>query len=347
MATERALSVKQLFSGKEPSFKGVPIEELRANKQSILSQTLNWYASESDSKQSLVWLSKALPGKNFAYASNAGFLYRMIERGFPAELLQEDIKKVVAGLPMIGEVKTQLKPEKIEAPKKEKTIPTDCFGREIDPVVEEFMEKVDYMIDDVILGNSPKTIHLPAIRKPQAVVIYNRLQKLLDEYDGCSQKEEYAFGKRKENAIVGGLKRLMQNLQSVAPKQKKERKKKEVPVEKIVKVFEVGDFEDIKTSPATEIVGASMLVSFNSKYRRVSIIFAEEGKTLSVKGKSIINIDMEKSSCKTLRKPKEQLKALLDGHKSGISKRFNEIKSVAGKPIFRSSKEYCLVKVWK
>ena len=129
-------------------------------------------------------------------------------------------------------------------------------------------------------------------------------------------------------------------------KERKQRKKKEIPAEKIVKNFNVADFGKYKTIPAEKLVGCSVALLFDSKLRRLSAIFAEDGKFLSVKGKAIINTNEKKSFSKLLRKPELQIDEVLKANKLSLAKKMEEIRSVTAPPKFRSSETTTILKVW-
>jgi hypothetical protein len=71
----------------------------------------------------------------------------------------------------------------------------------------------------------------------------------------------------------------------------------------------------------------------------------EYGKTLSVKGNTIIGFDKKLSGVKTLRKPNEQLKAMI-GSKPAARKYFDDIKAVHTVPNGRFNSDMIILKAW-
>lgn len=63
----------------------------------------------------------------------------------------------------------------------------------------------------------------------------------------------------------------------------------------------------IRSVDPTNVVGANIVVIFNTKNRHCEMYIAKDGQTLSVKGASIINYDETLSIGKTVRKPEEDL----------------------------------------
>jgi hypothetical protein len=85
----------------------------------------------------------------------------------------------------------------------------------------------------------------------------------------------------------------------------------------------------LKSVSPTSIVGADELYCFNVKTRKMQVYKALDGMTLTVKGTTIMNYDMEKSGQKTVRKP-ETLTPLSDKGKRVYA---NFMKALTAKPI--------------
>lgn len=97
----------------------------------------------------------------------------------------------------------------------------------------------------------------------------------------------------------------------------------------------------------SSIIGATMLIAYNDKYRKVMIFNASDGQTLSVKGASLTGYDETKSESKTLRKPELQLQSFSTGTITSMKKRFDEITSKPSVPTGRISTDVLLLKVFK
>ena len=139
---------------------------------------------------------------------------------------------------------------------------------------------------------------------------------------------------------------------------RKPRKKKIISAEKQVKNFKYldhhSDTKSISINPA-DIVGANGAVVYNSKTRKLGIYHARnvdpmglkrEGSGLSVKGSTIKGFSEEKSVCKTLRKPLEQLAVFKKGAKRTIIKEFDAINSVEIKMNGRCNVHCLIIKVF-
>jgi hypothetical protein len=71
----------------------------------------------------------------------------------------------------------------------------------------------------------------------------------------------------------------------------------------------------IESIDPVNIIGATQLWVFNIKYRKLGVYVAEAGKTLSVKGTSVLNYDEKQSVAKKLRKPEKPLKEVKEAGK--------------------------------
>ena len=84
----------------------------------------------------------------------------------------------------------------------------------------------------------------------------------------------------------------------------------------------------LKSVSPTGIVGADELYCFNVKTRKLQVYKALDGMTLTVKGTTIMNFDMDKSSQKTVRKP-ETVSGISDKGKRVCA---NFMKALTAKP---------------
>jgi len=139
---------------------------------------------------------------------------------------------------------------------------------------------------------------------------------------------------------------------------RKPRKKKLISKEKQIKNFKYldhhADTKSISVHP-TELIGANGAVVYNSKTRKLGIYHARnidpmglkrEGSGLSVKGTTIKGFSEEKSVCKTLRKPLDQLAVFKKGAKRTIIKEFDAINSVEIKMNGRCNVHCLIIKVF-
>ena len=140
---------------------------------------------------------------------------------------------------------------------------------------------------------------------------------------------------------------------SIKKASKAPRKRKAVPVEKIVaKLKYLKEFKDpvnklelVSVHP-TKLHGASEAWVYDTAKRKMHHYIADEySKTFTVKGNSIIGFDNAQSEIKTLRKPGEQIKELM-GSKPAARKYFKDIKAVAAIPNGRFNEHMIILKAF-
>lgn len=106
--------------------------------------------------------------------------------------------------------------------------------------------------------------------------------------------------------------RILEEVDSVAQNKKASRKKvaRRASTERKVKnVAYCQSDSDLKIQSVdpTLIIGAPMLLLYNKKRRRITVLVAADENGLSVKGTTIQNFNSDKSVSKTLRKPEKQI----------------------------------------
>ena len=131
--------------------------------------------------------------------------------------------------------------------------------------------------------------------------------------------------------------------------ERKPRKKKPISPEKATAKFKyLREFPELKlkSEPVTDLVNAQEAWLYDTKKRKLIHVMADEiTKTFTVKGTAIIGFDTAASTQKTLRKPKEQLKALLTGGAPAARKVFKDIKATETKFNGRGSEHMILLRI--
>jgi len=140
---------------------------------------------------------------------------------------------------------------------------------------------------------------------------------------------------------------------SIKKAAKAPRKKKAVPIEKVVaKLKYLKEFKDpankldlVSVHP-TKLHGASEAWVYDTAKRKLHHYIADEySKTFTVKGNTILGFDSNKSEIKTLRKPGEQIKEVM-GSKPAARKFFDSIKAVATQPNGRFNENMIILKAF-
>jgi hypothetical protein len=132
--------------------------------------------------------------------------------------------------------------------------------------------------------------------------------------------------------------------------ERKPRTKKAVSPEKIASKFKfLKDFAELKlvSDPPAKLVGASEAWLYDTKKRKLIHVVADTHiGTFTVKGSAVVGFDTMNTMQKTLRKPAEQLKALLAGGKPAQRKYFKDIKSTEVKFNGRGNENLIILKAY-
>lgn len=233
---------------------------------------------------------------------------------------------------------------------------------DIEALFDEFVDSgysKDFSVNKKVVGALSSRNVLPQHLAPAI----KRYQRLLDEYleaqtGKCEQLTEgYAnYSKmqlRYAIKVVEDIIAEMNGYISLKQVSKKPRAKKAVPIEKIVsKLKYCKNFKD--DALKIELVGLSPVKLhesteawvYDTRKRKMHHYVADSySKCLMVKGNTVIGFDKKESGIKTLRKPVEQIKALM-GSKPAARKYFKEIKAVEAVPNGRFNADMIILKAF-
>lgn len=101
----------------------------------------------------------------------------------------------------------------------------------------------------------------------------------------------------------------------------------------------------ISVEPA-KIVGATEAWIFNTKYRKMFKYASMEGSTLTIKGATIKNFDIEVSGGKVIRKPDKFFAEFLIANKRTMSKVFEAVNAATARATGRLNSDCVIVKVF-
>ena len=129
------------------------------------------------------------------------------------------------------------------------------------------------------------------------------------------------------------------------------RKKKIVPATKLVakvKFQQTNTEYGLKSVEPTEVVGATMLIAFNAKYRYITVYESTLNNTLSVKGTTIQNYDEKTSIRKKIRKPVDFFAKLRTAtNKNNLNKLIGSVKAKPQKINGRINADTILLKTYR
>jgi hypothetical protein len=258
------------------------------------------------------------------------------------ELIEKEEEKPVSNRPNIQEL---LREKAREA------------AGELEGLFDEFITtgKASERVMDVVAKYNVVPQQIPYI-----VEFWKRKQtefEVLQEGSDSDIKEAYSFlGKIQVRNILKYIEQTISDLNayiSVKKASKAPRKKKAVPVEKIVaKLKYLKEFKDavnkldlVSVHP-TKLHGASEAWVYDTSKRKLHHYIADEySKSFTVKGNTILGFDTNKSEIKTLRKPGEQIKEVM-GSKPAARKYFNDIKAVSSTPNGRFNENMIILKAF-
>jgi hypothetical protein len=127
------------------------------------------------------------------------------------------------------------------------------------------------------------------------------------------------------------------------------RKKKPVSPERLTQKFRyLKEFAELKltSEPVTKLVNCQEAWMYDTKKRKLIYVVADTHVgTMTVKGTSLVGFDTTNSVQKTLRKPAEQIKALLTGGVVQHRKYFKDIKATEVRFNGRSNENLILLKI--
>jgi hypothetical protein len=219
---------------------------------------------------------------------------------------------------------------------------------DIEALFDEFIDAKcpkDFSVDQKVVGALTTRNVLP---QHMATAI-KRYQRLLDEHlevqEGKDDQLNEGYSHYSKMQIRYTIKFIedviaaMNGYIGLKQAAKKPRAKKAVPVERVVaKLKHCKSFKD--DALKLELVGLSPVklhesteawVYDTAKRKMHHYVADDYSKCLMVKGNTIIGFDKKESGVKTLRKPVEQIKALM-GSKPAARKYFKEIKAVEAVP---------------
>jgi hypothetical protein len=241
-----------------------------------------------------------------------------------------------------------------------------------DRLAEKFSEtmgEIEGQIDDyTTTGKDPKVFHLLsaaniAVQYSSKIVDLiqpriNEMNQLLEGKDGQLMEAYKHLGKRDVKAYIKMYEGIINDAMAyktskIATRAKP--KRKPVPPERQVKGLKfLKEFAELglKSINPTEILGMSELWTYNTKTRKLGrFVVAMHGEMvvgqLGVKGSAIIGYDEIKSTCKTLRKPAEQLAVFKTQGKPGLRKFMDTIKAVETRLKGRISPDTILLRAIK
>ena len=360
------------YTGSEPEWRIQPDSDTRL---SSLSRAFGWYHysfGKKEAKELIIdWLSRnerSADAKGFArvpeqsVSCTFGWLSRMNLRGL--ELLTEEKSRLdqhVADL--IGAAKNMkhILEQDLEV------VAKPNIQERLKEKAQEVAGELEGMLDNIIQDNVKITAeHKPInllrgmnISQQHISVVRDTWIKHRDEFaDAVAGKdaqlvEAYGhFGKIQLRNLLKFAEQVLADCDSYVQIKKVERrprKKKPVSPEKLTARFKyLKEFPELKlvSEPVTKLVGAGEAWLYDTKKRKLIHVVADQHVSeFTVKGSAIVGFDGGASIQKTLRKPAEQIKALMSGGLPAARKYFKDIKSTETKFNGRGNENLVLLRI--
>jgi len=227
----------------------------------------------------------------------------------------------------------------------------DDLGTYVDQFLEDIINKNKntFTIESWLKRNQVKSVQARMVAKWYE----QRLPEVVEAIEGSCDQLNEAYGfltKPQKKKYYKFLQSIVNGCMEVAntSTRKKRRKKVKSPEQQVAKVnYEKENKEyGIESINPTEILGASKLVVFNTKYRQLTIYSTLDPSGFHIKGTTIANFSKDSSKTKTLRKPKD----ILSQKMTGIRLFNNVWKSIKAKektPNGRLNKNTIILKAYK
>lgn len=122
--------------------------------------------------------------------------------------------------------------------------------------------------------------------------------------------------------------------------------KKAVSIDNFKYMKEFNELKIVSFQPVT-INDASSIWIYNVKTKKLSVLYAEDGKKLAIKGSSVINVDTTKSISKTLRNPADTIQKVLSGTKPSLKKLMATLSTKESAATGRSNEDLILLRCIK
>jgi len=266
------------------------------------------------------------------------------------DFINDTVETLVTKYKVIKEKKTaEVKPSNVISIQERIEDKAREIAGEIEGAIDEFVTskgKSTFSAKNYLLANS---VSAPIAKKigDMYVGLFNELadaiagddEQLVEGYSNFTKRELKAFHK-----FVGEIITDCQQTVQIAKATRAPRKRKATPPSKVVgKLKYMKEFAELnlKSCKPEDILTASELWVYNTKYRKVQVYKAEMG-SLGVKGTSILGFSVKDSLSFTLRKPEEFFKNTALG-KRGLNAAIKKLTTKPSTPNGRINEECVLI----
>ena len=335
----------------------------------VLSRLFNWYNYEKTQTDAFSYLkeytkanipthSKDLSRVPEKYVSlTLGWLSRIATNG--ATLTKEQhtrIEKHVVNLVTKRVIVDEVKELNEVLEPKRPTIQESLMNKRID-----FFGDLSAELDDFILNNCrPTKFDLYKFMQGQnlpqqfGIAVGTLFEPTIDELNDIDNNEQlkeayscYTDAQIKrikewlQVQIDAGLKYANYKKANRKPKARKAKP----PIKQVERLKYLREFENLKSIPASTIIGQNQLWVYNVKYKRLGVYYATGSSGFSVKGSTLQGYDPEVSIWKTLRKPNETIPLVMSGGKLQLQAIMKNLTTTVNQLNGRINEETILLRV--
>jgi len=332
---------------------------------SQLSYAFNWYNQEKDKKDAISYLREYIKTtvgadgvKQFdkipdnEISTTYGWVARMHFNG--CQVGTKELHKLDS---YVKEILVRVVAEKIIKVKDTASKPSvqDYMLEK----VSEYLGELEGALDDYITAKKEfdlyKDLQARAIPKPYCTHIEQWVRRKAQEYITVYEstdpeiKEAYSnFTRPQLTRLIKLCSQCVEDVERYGEFKKANRKprvKKQVaPGVQVAKLKYMREFAELglKSVMASEIVGASQVWVYNTKYKRLAAYRTESTTGLQVKGTTLQNYDPDMCEQKALRKPAEVLKKVLTAGKVQLRRILPEL-TTKETPVNGRINEECII----
>lgn len=331
------------------------------NYKSDLARAFNLYNQDKDKKDARVFL-KSYVGRDKSRLLDKvpdseivltyGWMARMSQNG--CSFKEEDQRKLTKYIDRL----LNYKAEKVAVVAEEK--PEKPSVRDyLEDKVKEYIGELEGVLDEVILNqrefsllNDLRARTIPAQYSPFiSAWIGKKAAEFIAVYEtkDADIKNGYSnIGKRTLTSLLKSLNSWLEDLEKYTQFKKANRKprvKKLKPAGIQVKKLKYKKEDtslNIKSINPVDVVGASQVWVYNTKYRKLSVYRSDSKDGIQVKNSSLQNYDPSQCEQKAIKKPQEILPKVIEGGKIQLRRLLSDI-STAETPVSGRINEDCII----
>jgi hypothetical protein len=362
---KRIANLKTSFLGAEPDATKI-IDGLQNYVMKFIG-AMNWYSfdgSKSDARKFLreyIKKNRYTDLKDFDKVSDKeiiltyGWVARIIDRG--AKLSDEHVKK------FNNYISTMLKTVSTSVSTEHSIVSSKVSIQDtMNERITNYIGSLEGVYDDYIINGTEFSLEADMKSKeiPQVYITRieewakNKLREWIEIIEGKDSQlnEAYAHhSNASKNKVAKFFVSMIKDCEKYGAFKKANRKsrisKPKTPAQQVKRLkYKIkDDVLNIDSINPIDIVGASAVWLFNTKNRKLTVYRTDSGQGIQIKGSALQNYDPEVSETKTLRKPVEQLKELINVGKVQLRKFMDNIKTKSGNVNGRVNVEMLIVRV--